>query len=214
MNRFRIALIAGGGLMVLLLVFWASGWFSSGGSASSDAISGLDSDEIARVAANPNEVKQKQRALAKLQPKEPYIVIDRYSNRLYLRTKDSVLVAADCSTGSGAELTDTATGRTWKFDTPVGVFKVDSKLVDPWWRKPDWAFVEEGTQVPEDEQERMDPEMLGEYALGYGDGYFIHGTIYERLLGVGVTHGCTRLGSEDIKQIYKRAKIGTKVYVY
>ena len=39
--------------------------------------------------------------------------------------------------------------------------------------------------------------MMGDYALGIGSGYFIHGTLYKRLLGRNVSHGCVRLGDED-----------------
>lgn len=150
----------------------------------------------------------------KFKIKGPYIVIDRYANQLFLRTQDSVLLQAECSTGSGAELEDTVTGRRWKFDTPAGVFKVSSKLEDPWWRKPDWAFIEEGTELPRDDRERLDPYMLGEYAIGFGDGFYIHGTLYERLLGVSVTHGCVRLASEDLRKLYARTQIGMYIFVY
>jgi L,D-transpeptidase YbiS len=160
------------------------------------------------------ELQRVQRALSKLKPSKPYIVIDRHANRVRLRTEDSVLFEAVCSTGSGGELVDTLSGRRWVFNTPSGVFKVNSKLVDPWWRKPDWAFFEENEEIPTDPRERYDPEMLGEFAMGFGDGYFIHGTIYERLLGINVTHGCVRLGSKDLKYIYDRVSIGTPVYIF
>jgi len=158
---------------------------------------------------------QKARAdLAKHKPAKPYIVIDTHANLIYLRTEDEILFKAVCSTGSGGELVDSTGDRKWVFNTPRGVFKVNSKLVDPWWRKPDWAFIEENETIPEDERERYDDEMLGEYAMGFGNGYFIHGTIYQRLLGVSVTHGCVRVGDEDLKKLYEMANMGTPVYVF
>ncbi len=159
------------------------------------------------------ELQRVQKALASLRPKGLYIVIDTHSNLLYLRTADSILLRATCSTGYGGELIDSITGKKWVFNTPKGVFKVNSKLVEPWWRKPDWAFIEEGEEIPKDPNERYDPYMLGEYALGFGNGYFIHGTLYTRLLGVSVSHGCVRLGSEDLEFLYKKVSIGTPVYV-
>lgn len=143
-----------------------------------------------------------------------YIVIDRYANRLFLRTADSVLMDAVCSTGSGAVLSDSITGRRWVFDTPAGRYNVTSKLVDPWWRKPDWAFIEDSLPIPTSDRDRFDSEMLGAYAIGFGDGYFIHGTLYERLLGVSITHGCVRLGAEDLENLYRHVSIGTPVYIY
>lgn len=160
------------------------------------------------------ELTALQRDLKRLAPREPYIVINTHGSRVSLRTSDSVLFEAVCSAGSGAELIDSTSGRRWVFDTPRGMYKVTSKLKQPWWRKPDWAFIEENEPLPNDEDERMDPQMLGEFAIGFGDGYFIHGTLYERLLGVNVTHGCVRLGAEDLRWLYDRVKIGTKIYVF
>lgn len=160
------------------------------------------------------ELLKARKTLAQLKPKGPYIVIDTHANNLYYRTEDSIMFKGTCSTGSGGILVDSLTGRKWQFNTPRGVFKIDNKLKQPWWRKPDWAFIEEGETPPKSESERMDPEMLGDYAMGFGNGYFIHGTIYERLLGVSVTHGCVRLGSEDLKVIYDEVKPGTSVYIF
>jgi hypothetical protein len=160
------------------------------------------------------EIANARLVLSKLRPKGQYLVINTHSNILSLRNEDSVIFKGNCSTGSGGELIDSITGRHWIFDTPRGIFKISSKVSQPWWRKPDWAFIEENEPIPKDESERLDPEMLGEFALGFGDGYFIHGTIYERLLGVSVTHGCVRLGSDDLKFIYDKAPIGTPLYIF
>ena len=84
------------------------------------------------------------------------------------------------------------------------------------WRKPDWAFVEEGEPVPtrKDAVERFEEGVLGEYALAFGDGYLIHGTLYTRLLGKSVTHGCVRLGPIDLKAVYDAAPLRTKIYIF
>jgi L,D-transpeptidase ErfK/SrfK len=164
--------------------------------------------------AAQKELVKATKILEQMKPKIPYIVIDTHANKLSLRTEDSLIYKATCSTGSGGILVDSLTGRKWSFNTPRGVFKVDNKIKQPWWRKPDWAFIEEGEKPPKDESERLDPEMLGDFALGFGNGYFIHGTVYERLLGVSVTHGCVRLGSEDLKVIYDKVKPGTPVYIF
>lgn len=160
------------------------------------------------------ELQAARKALDKLTPAKPYIVIDTHANRIYLRTKDKVLLDARCSTGSGGELIDSVTGRKWIFNTPRGMFKIRRKVTEPWWRKPDWAFIEEGEKVPKKDSERLDPNVMGDYALDFGDGFFIHGTIYERLLGVNVTHGCVRLGSEDLDSLYRQTPIGTYVYIF
>jgi L,D-transpeptidase YbiS len=56
--------------------------------------------------------------------------------------------------------------------------------------------------------------MLGDYALGFGDGYFIHGTLYTRLLGKNITHGCVRVGDQDLKILYQAATLGTRVLIF
>jgi len=55
---------------------------------------------------------------------------------------------------------------------------------------------------------------LGDYGLYMGDGYIIHGTLFKSLLGRRVTHGCVRLGDEDLEFVYKNAPLGTRVYLY
>lgn len=164
--------------------------------------------------AAKKEARRARAALDKLAPRGAYIVINTHANRIVLRTKGEILLEASCSTGSGDTLVDTVTDRRWVFDTPRGVFRVTDKLKEPWWRKPDWAFIEEGEEIPEDPRKRLDPEVMGDYALGFGDGYFIHGTIYERLIGVNVTHGCVRLASDDLAALYRQAPMGTPVYIF
>lgn len=161
----------------------------------------------------PKEIKRLKKDIEKTVPKGKYIVINPHTNNAFLRTADSVMFRAVCSTGSGGELTDPKTGKKWVFHTPSGVFSIKNKIVEPWWRKPDWAFIEEGEAPPKSNSDRLDPNVMGDYAMGFGDGYFIHGTLYERLLGMSVSHGCVRLGSDDLKFFYDRVPIGTGVYV-
>ncbi len=164
--------------------------------------------------AAQKEIQRVHKAYAALQPKTAYIVIDTHSNHLTYRTEDTVLFRATCSTGSGGILVDSATHRKWTFNTPRGVFKVGRKIENPWWRKPDWEFIQNNEAIPKKESDRMDPNVLGDYALAMGDGYFIHGTLYKRLLGISVTHGCVRLGDDDLKTLYKKVDIGTPIYIY
>jgi L,D-transpeptidase YbiS len=52
------------------------------------------------------------------------------------------------------------------------------------------------------------PGVLGSYALGFGDGYFIHGALYLNLLGKEVTHGCIQLHPEDLQFIFDTVPLG------
>jgi L,D-transpeptidase YbiS len=155
-----------------------------------------------------------RRRLQALAPKGNHIVVDSARNVLYLKRGSEVILQAVVSCGSGSILEEPGGKRKWIFDTPRGEFQVKSKIIDPTWVKPDWAFIEEGKEVPKNPDERLEAGVLGDYALGFGDGYFIHGTLYSRLLGRSVTHGCIRVGDNDLKILYRATSIGTKVYVY
>lgn len=145
-----------------------------------------------------------------------YILIDTKENILYIKQNGQILHRAKCSAGKGGVLKDKKTGRKWEFVTPKGTFTVKSKITDPIWIKPDWAFIEEKKEIPpiEDPSRRVEGE-LGKYALDMGFGYKIHGTKKEELLGRPVSHGCIRLDAEDLEYVYNFIKIGkTNIYIY
>ncbi len=153
--------------------------------------------------------------LTQLMPTQPYILVDTARNHLYIKRGDQVMLDALASTGSGTILDKPGDSKgQWIFDTPRGEFTVQSRLTNPVWVKPDWAFIEEGLEVPKSQADRLEPGVLGEYALGFGKGYFIHGTLYPRLLGKNVTHGCIRLNDDDLKSLYRLAKVGTPIIIF
>jgi L,D-transpeptidase YbiS len=142
------------------------------------------------------------------------VVVDTANNRVSLREGGRILREMVASCGSGNVLVDPVGGRTWTFDTPRGQFQVRSKVNNPVWIKPDWAFIEEGEPIPPKGADRAERNMMGDYALGIGNGYFLHGTLYKRLLGRNVSHGCVRLGDEDLEFLFKTATLGTKVIIF
>ena len=159
--------------------------------------------------------KSLSKQLAQYTPTQPYILVDTARNRLYVKHQDEVVLNAIASTGSGTILDKPGDSKgQWIFDTPRGEFLVQSKITNPTWIKPDWAFVEEGLEVPQNAADRAEPGVLGDYALGFGKGYFIHGTLYTRLLGKNVTHGCIRLSDTDLKGVYKIARVGTPIMIF
>jgi lipoprotein-anchoring transpeptidase ErfK/SrfK len=148
-------------------------------------------------------------------PKGVYIVIDQTQNRLYLKKDDDTLLEAKCSAGSGMVLRESVgKKREWVFDSPRGRFEVLSMLRKPVWAKPDWAFVEDGEPIPTNPADRLETGSLGEYALYFGNGYMIHGTLYERLLGRAVSHGCVRVGRDDLRMVWANARLGMRIFIY
>jgi len=160
------------------------------------------------------QIAQLKASLRQKTPRGTWIVIDQTHNRLRLMRGHDVALEAPCSAGSGMVLKDGSGGRVWTFDTPRGSFRVLAKLANPVWRKPDWAFVEDGEPIPKNPADRLEYGSLGEYALYFGNGYMIHGTLYERLLGRPVSHGCIRLGREPLREVYRVAPLGTPVFIY
>lgn len=156
-----------------------------------------------------------KKQLSNFVPHQPYILVDTARNHLYVKRSQEIVLDAIASTGSGVVLDKPGEGNTqWVFDTPRGEFSVQSKLTHPAWVKPDWAFIEEGLMVPKNPAERVEQGVLGDYALGFGKGYFIHGTLYTRLLGKNVTHGCIRLNDDDLKSVYQLARVGTPIMIF
>ncbi len=145
---------------------------------------------------------------------QSYLVINTTDNRFFLYRNKKLIREGFCSSGSYTVLQ--AEGeKKWIFKTPKGKYRILGKTVSPVWRKPDWAFVEEGLPIPPaNHPSRWEYGVLGDYALSIGDGYLIHGTIYKRFLGMPVTHGCIRLNDEDLESIYKNLSVGSKVYIF
>lgn len=148
------------------------------------------------------------------QPNHLFIVIDTANNTLFLYQGKKIILRAIVSCGSGAILLDPSGNRKWIFETPRGEFTIQSKFENPAWVKPDWAFIEEGKPIPKNFMDRIEAGMLGNYALGFGNGYFIHGTLYTRLLGKNITHGCVRVGDQELKKLYELVPLGTKVLIF
>ena len=152
--------------------------------------------------------------LDKKYPRTAYLVINSSSNEFTLY-KDRKVVRHDmCSTGSYIQL-ETEDNQKFLFKTPKGEFRIQGKIESPVWRKPDWAFIEEGLLVPSPGHEsRYERGVLGDYAMSLGDGYLFHGTLYQRFLGLPVTHGCVRLNDDNLELVYHTLQVGSKVYIF
>lgn len=63
-------------------------------------------------------------------------------------------------------------------------------------------------------RERRVDDELGRFKLDLGDAYLIHGTPHKSSIGEAVTHGCIRVGDEDLEFVYQYVQVGTPVYIY
>jgi|SoiMethySBSTD1v2_1073268.scaffolds.fasta_scaffold06654_9 L,D-transpeptidase ErfK/SrfK len=211
-RRETIVVVIAAAVVLALVLFFLR---HRGPAAAPPDASPLDAAAQKEFKSLQARVEGLERRLAGLQPRAAtFVVIDTGRNRLSLYENGAETLKAVCSTGSGRALVDPERKRRWVFDTPRGEFFIRAKHPDPVWIKPDWAFLEVGEAIPRRLAERLAPTELGAYAMDLGDGYLIHGTLYKRALGLSVTHGCVRLGDDDLDHIYHKVRIGTPVYIY
>lgn len=69
------------------------------------------------------------------------IIVSTAENRVFVRRGGETVFKAICSTGKGTTLVEE--GKTMKFETPTGRFRILSKEENPVWVPPEWHFVEE-----------------------------------------------------------------------
>jgi L,D-transpeptidase YbiS len=167
-----------------------------------------------QIRAEKEKVKKLENQFDEVESKKPYLVVNSSKNEMRLVIDGETVRRSKCSTGSYILLK--ASGqREWLFRTPKGKFRVTVKFKNPHWYKPDWAYLEEGKPIPSIySPKRYVPNVLGDYALGFGDGYLVHGTLYKRFLGLPVTHGCVRLGDDDMQAVFSTLTHGSKIYIY
>ncbi len=167
-----------------------------------------------RIKNLQGQVKNLDRRIERLTPGNAYLVVNTTENRFMLYKNRQMVREGLCSTGSLISLEGEGDQK-WFFRTPRGDFRVQGKIENPVWRRPDWAFVEEGLPVPSgDHPSRYERGVLGDYALTLGDGYMIHGTLYQRFIGLPVTHGCIRMLDDDLKVVFETLPAGAKVFIY
>jgi lipoprotein-anchoring transpeptidase ErfK/SrfK len=190
--------------------FIAKSWFSASSlfeGKSPEAIERLEQKFRQNILSSENNIE-------KLKPVKPYIIVNTTENRFSLRNVNGDTIRTGvCSTGKNELLI--AGSKRIVFKTPKGIFTVRNKQQNRPWVKPDWAFIEDGLPIPSARSaERIDYSTLGDYALEIGNGYMLHGTLYQRFLGLAVTHGCVRLGDKDLEIIYNTLSKGSKVFIY
>ncbi len=207
-------------LLFLLIIFDTSGiqngafkvksWFTTTKITSANSVEAIEKLELKSL----KNVLSLEDKLSKTAPTKPYIVINTTDNRFSLRQPNGDTIrTGPCSTGKDNILIKG--DKKWVFKTPKGLFTILNKRTSPVWVKPNWAFVEEGLPIPSaTAEERYDYSTMGDYALGLGNGYYLHGTLYQRFLGLPVTHGCVRIGTKDLEVIYNTLSVGSKVFIY
>lgn len=95
-----------------------------------------------------------------------------------------------------------------KYPTPLGKYSVLEKQVNPWWRPPDSDWAEDAEPIPPGPN-----NPLGTRWIGLGGGIGIHGTNNPGSIGTAASHGCIRMRTSDVEDLYRRLPMGSPVHV-
>ena len=97
------------------------------------------------------------------------------------------------------------------FDTPTGLFAIQSKQVNPVWHVPnsDWAGSLAGQTIPGGAPNNP----LKARWLGVSGSVGIHGTAEDWSIGSRASHGCIRMHVSDVIRLYRRVPVGTPVLI-
>ena len=120
------------------------------------------------------------------------VLVKKGQNILILKIGDEVVKIFHVSTGANNI-------------TPVGTFKIATKLANPVWFKPG------GQPVPPESPDNV----LGTRWMGFDTDphYGIHGTVEPDKIGQQVTAGCVRMRNSEVESLYDLLPIGTSVVI-
>jgi len=117
------------------------------------------------------------------------LLVDKSQNVLTLKSDEEIIKTYLISSGSSIH------------PTPVGKFKIVTKLTDPSWR----GISSENPK-----------NILGSRWMGFEEPYRqygIHGTVDPESIGKNITRGCIRMCNSDIEELYLIVPVGTEVTI-
>jgi lipoprotein-anchoring transpeptidase ErfK/SrfK len=96
-------------------------------------------------------------------------------------------------------------------ESSPGRYKIEEKIVNPPWHAPDkaWAGDLAGQTIAANDPRNP---LVARW-MGYHDGEGIHGTKDIASLGEQASHGCIRMSPKAVKQLFRRVKVGTPVFL-
>lgn len=97
------------------------------------------------------------------------------------------------------------------FDTPAGIYEVETKAANPAWYVPnsDWAGDLAGKVIAGDDPSNP----IKARWMGFYDGAGIHGTDDEASIGGAASHGCIRMLIRDVIDLYDRVPLHTPLSI-
>jgi lipoprotein-anchoring transpeptidase ErfK/SrfK len=128
-----------------------------------------------------------------------YIVIDRASFQLRHYENLELVKTYTIAVGQAG------------YDTPSGLYSIQTKQVNPAWSVPnsDWAGDLAGQVIPGGAPNNP---LIARW-MGIADGAGIHGTNDIGSLGSAASHGCIRMSPDEVIELYDRVEVGVPVYI-
>jgi lipoprotein-anchoring transpeptidase ErfK/SrfK len=127
----------------------------------------------------------------------PVIVVRRDSHRLYLYNVMTFRRSFGVATGLP------------QYPTPIGHFRIVSKVRWPWWHPPDAAWAAGASPIPPGYNNPLGTRWMGLSVGGVG----IHGTPSAWSIGYSASHGCIRMRIPEAEWLFERVRIGTHVFI-
>ena len=100
-----------------------------------------------------------------------------------------------------------AIGSGGRFATPTGDCKIIEKVKHPTWSPPAWAGLGEGTVVAAGPDNPLGERWIGLSFSGLG----FHGTTMPTSVGSAASHGCMRMYSVSVRDLFERVEVGWPV---
>lgn len=87
--------------------------------------------------------------------------------------------------------------------SPTGSFQLVSKVTDP-------TYYHRGKVIPPGRSNPLGNRWLGLSKKGYG----IHGTNVPSSVGKAASHGCIRMGKQDVEELFTLVRVGDEVEIH
>jgi lipoprotein-anchoring transpeptidase ErfK/SrfK len=96
------------------------------------------------------------------------------------------------------------------YDTPAGLYHLQTKEVNPTWHVPNsaWAGSLAGQDIPPGPSNPLVARWMGII-----DGAGIHGTNESGSLGSAASHGCIRMAVPEVIELFDKVEVGDPVYI-
>ena len=126
----------------------------------------------------------------------PIVVVRRESRRLQLWRGMRLVATFPVAVGTA------------RYPTPLGSYRVVSKLRHPTWNPPSSPWAAGLGPVPPGPANPLGTRWIGTSAPGIG----IHGTPAPWTVGTAASHGCIRMYMRDVEWLFERVNIGSPVF--